>query len=77
MNQVILFNDDLTFNVQHNAHSLSGLLAGEVVTIYFHGIRLKNLGELDAGTKFDLEEAVELWLEKNEPEGSVIHIYPI
>jgi len=74
MNQAIIFNDDLTFDKQHDAYRFSGLLAGEVITIYFHSIQLKNLHKIDTCTKFDLEEVVELWLEKNEPEGNIIHI---
>ena len=74
MNQAILFNDDLTFNKQHDAWCFTGLLAGELITIYFHSMQLKQLGEIDSCTKFDLEEIVELWLEKNEPEGGVIRI---
>lgn len=75
MNQAILFNDDLTFDKQYDAYRFTGLLAGEVITIYFHSMQLKNLNEVDNCTKFDLEEVVELWLEKNEPEGNVIHIH--
>jgi len=37
-------------------------------------MQLQRLGEIDNCTKFDLEEIVELWLEKNEPEGDEIHI---
>lgn len=75
MNQAILFNDDLTFDKQNDAYRFTGLLAGEGITIYFHSMQLKNLNEVDNCTKFDLEEVVELWLEKNEPEGNVIHIH--
>ena len=37
-------------------------------------MQLKSLGDIDSGTKFDLEEVVELWLEKNDPENEEIHI---
>jgi len=74
MNQAILFNDDLTFDRKHDAYRFTGLLSGEVITIYFHSIQLKHLAEIDRCTKFDLEEIVELWLEKNELEENVIHI---
>ena len=37
-------------------------------------MQLKRGEEIDSCTKFDLEEIVELWLEKNEPEGNTIHI---
>jgi hypothetical protein len=74
MNQAILFNDDLIFDKQQDAWSFTALLSGQVITIYFHSIQLKQLAEVDSCTKFDLEEIVELWLEKNEPEGDCIHI---
>lgn len=74
MNQAILFNDDLTFDEKEDAWRFTALLSGQTVTVYFHSLQLKLLGEIDTCTKFDLEELVELWLEKHEPEGSVIHI---
>ncbi|OUR63527.1 hypothetical protein A9Q74_00485 [Colwellia sp. 39_35_sub15_T18] len=74
MNQAILFNDDLIFDAQQDAWCFTALLSGQIITIYFHSIQLKLLGEIDSCTKFDLEEIVELWLEKNEPEGEAIHI---
>jgi hypothetical protein len=74
VNQAILFNDDLTFDEKEDAWRFTALLSGQIVTVYFHSLQLKLLGEIDTCTKFDLEELVELWLEKHEPEGSVIHI---
>lgn len=74
MNQAILFNDDLSFDVEHDAWCFTALLSAQIITIYFHSLQLKQLGEIDNCTKFDLEEIVELWLEKNEPEGNAIHI---
>ncbi|RGP39421.1 hypothetical protein [Colwellia ponticola] len=74
MNQAILFNDDLSFDKTNDAYCLTALLAGELITIYFHSTGLKPGDEIDSCTKFDLEEIVELWLEKNEPEGNTIHI---
>ena len=74
MNQAILFNDDLIFDAQQDAWCFTALLSGQIITIYFHSIQLKLLGEIDSCTKFDLEEIGELWLEKNEPEGNTIHI---
>ncbi len=74
MNQAILFNDDLIFDEQQDAWRFTALLSGQLITIYFHSMQLKLLGEIDSCTKFDLEEVVELWLEKNEPENDVIHI---
>jgi len=74
LNQAILFNDDLIFDAQQDAWCFTALLSGQLITIYFHSIQLKLLGEIDSCTKFDLEEIVELWLEKNEPEGEAIHI---
>lgn len=74
MNQAILFNDDLTFDSQQDAWRFTALLSGQRITIYFHSIQLKQLSIIDSCTKYDLEEIVELWLEKNEPEGDNIHI---
>jgi purine-nucleoside phosphorylase len=74
MNQALLFNDDLEFNQQHDAWRFTGLLEGQRITIYFHSMQLKRLDKIDSCTKYDLEEIVELWLEKNEPENDVIHI---
>ena len=74
MNQAILFNDDLAFDNEQDAWCFTALLSGQSVTIYFHSMQLKRLDEIDNCTKFDLEEIVELWLEKNEPEGNTIHI---
>ena len=74
MNQAILFNDDLTFNKAKNAWQLTGMVSGQLVTIYYHSYSLSKLTEIDQCTKFDLEEVAELWLEDNEPEGNEIHI---
>ncbi|PKI15719.1 hypothetical protein [Colwellia sp. 12G3] len=74
MNQAILFNDDLAFDKEQDAWCFTALLSAQVISIYFHSMQLKRLEEIDTCTKFDLEEIVELWLEKNEPEGSTIHI---
>jgi len=74
MNQAILFNDDLAFDQQQGAWCFTALLSGQRITIYFHSVELKLLGKIDSCTKYDLEEIVELWLEKNEPENEIIHI---
>ncbi len=74
MNQSILFNDDLAFDQQQDCWRLSGLVAGQTVTIYFHSLSLSRLSEIDNCTKYDLEEVAELWLENNELEGNEIHI---
>jgi len=74
LNQAILFNDDLVFDEQQDAWCFTALLSGQLITIYFHSMQLKLIGQIDTCTKFDLEEVVELWLEKNEPEGDIIHI---
>ncbi len=74
MNQTLLFNDDLIFDKQQDAWRFTALFSGQLITIYFHSMQLKRLGKVDSCTKFDLEEIVELWLEKNEPENDIIHI---
>lgn len=75
MNQSILFNDDLAFDTDKNAWRMTGLMAGELLTIYFHSPTLRHTASIDSCTKYDLEEITELWLEKNEPELGEIHIY--
>lgn len=74
MNQSILFNDDLRFNEEVSSWTMSAQLLGELKTIYFHSVELKQQVSISQCMKYDLEEIVELWLEKNEPEGSEIHI---
>lgn len=74
MNQAILFNDDLIFDDKEDAWCLTAQLSGQLITIYFHSMQLKQLGVIDNCIKFDLEEVAELWLEKNEFEGNDIHI---
>lgn len=74
MNQALLFNDDLFFDKEQDAWRLTALLSGQRIVIYFHSMQLKRLDTIDRCTKFDLEEIVELWLEKNEPENDSIHI---
>lgn len=74
MNQSILFNDDLSFDKNHDAWCFTGQLAGQLITVYFHSMQLKQLSEIDNCTKYDLEEVTELWLEKNELESNEIHI---
>lgn len=74
MNQSILFNDDFSFDKQQELWRSTALISGEVITIYFHSIELKQMGAIDTCTKFDLEELVELWLEKNDLRGDEIHI---
>ncbi len=74
MNQAILFNDDFVFDIKQDAWRLTAQLSGQKLTIYFHSRQLKQLGELNNSTKFDLEEYVELWLERNEFDGDVIHL---
>ena len=74
MNQSLLFNDDLKFDDKESAWCLTSQLSGQAIKIYFHSIQLKELAIIDNSTKFDLEEVTELWLERNEFEGDIIHI---
>ncbi|MGB0937878.1 MAG: hypothetical protein ACPGTQ_10500 [Colwellia sp.] len=74
MNQAILFNDDLIFDEEKSAWRMTGLLSGQIISIYFHSFVLSKMESIDTCTKFDLEEAFEMWLEENEPEGDSIHI---
>lgn len=74
MNQALIFNDDISFDQQQDAWRFTAILSGQRITIYFHSMQLKQLGSIDSYTKYDLEEVVERWLEKNEPDGGSIHI---
>lgn len=74
MNQAIIFNDDLIFDENKDAWRFTAQVSGQQMTIYFHSLQLKLLGEIDQCTKFDLEEIAVLWLDKNEPEDNEIHI---
>lgn len=74
MNQAILFNDDLVFEKKLGVWTMTGQISGERVKVFFHSDELRQLSEINSCTKYDLEEVTELWLEKNEPEQSEIHI---
>ena len=74
MNQSILFNDDLVFDKSKGVWRFSGLLAGQLVTIFIYSVELSRLSTIDNCTKYDLEEVTELWLEKNDPDNNEIHI---
>jgi hypothetical protein len=74
MNQKILFNDDITFNKARSAWYFTGIVSGQIITIYFHSKRLNKLQAIEATTQFDLEESVELWLAENDLEGTEIVI---
>lgn len=64
MNQAILLNDDLTFDGQD--WQLTGLYSGQLVNI-----RIKTTQQTySESLKFDIEIAIEDWLEDNEPESS-------
>ncbi len=67
MNQAILFNDDLTFNKGKQAWTFSGLIAGNKIYITIISSKYKENDEISSNTVFDWEEAVEDWLEDNEP----------
>ena len=75
MNQSILFNDDLAFDKATNAWKMTGLMSGELLVIYYYSAKLTQTTAVDSGIRFDLEEAIEVWLENNEPENGEIHIY--
>jgi len=74
MNQAFLFNDDLSFNKEEDAWSITAQHCGQLITIFYHSYELKQLTTIDTCTKYDLEEVAELWLEKNDIEGNIIHI---
>ncbi len=64
MNQAILLNDDLSYDGKY--WRLSGLLSGQRIDIV---VTTKQSAYSDA-LKFDIEMAVEDWLEDNEPDNS-------
>lgn len=66
MNQAILLNDDLSYDGKY--WRLSGLLSGQRIDIV---VTTKQSAYSDA-LKFDIEMAVEDWLEDNEPDNSSI-----
>jgi len=74
LNQAILFNDDLSFNIKEDAWCVTAQVSGQKVTIYFHSKALNKLSIIDNCTQYDLEEFAELWLEKNEVDGDSINI---
>ena len=75
MNQAILFNDDHFFDDVSLNWIFTGLMAGVKITIFIDlGIRGKELTITDC-IKFDWEEAVEIWLEQDEPDlNNEIHL---
>ncbi len=74
MNQAILFNDDFIFDEKHEAWRFTAQVSGQLITVYCHSLKLKQLTEIDSCSKFDLEEMTEHWLESNEIEGDSIHV---
>ena len=66
MNQAILLNDDLSYDGKY--WRLSGLLSGQRIQII---VTTEQSAYSDA-LKFDIEMAVEDWLEDNEPDNSSI-----
>ncbi|WP_371375566.1 hypothetical protein [Thalassotalea aquiviva] len=71
MNQAILFNEDYEYNHQMQAWKFTGMLNGQLLTIYIKG----NEDEINESLKFHWEEQVEDWLEDNEPdEHNVIYL---
>ncbi len=63
MNQSILFNDDHVFIKDKGVWQFSGLLGGDLITIY---IAFEN-NSIDQQQKFIWEELVEDFLEEGEP----------
>ena len=68
MNQAILFNDDIYFDQAKNAWSFTCLLNGECIQILITGQNYPSDLQVTSAVKFDWEDAVEVWLENNEPE---------
>lgn len=64
MNQAILFNDDHKYDTEKDCWVFTGLLSGQLITIYLSS----KTAELNQSNKFEWEERVEDWLEDNEPD---------
>ncbi|QOL26417.1 hypothetical protein LP316_03670 [Thalassotalea sp. LPB0316] len=62
MNQAILLNDDLKFNGE--SWQLTGLASGQLITITV----FTEQSDYSDSLKFDIEMAIEDWLEDNEPD---------
>lgn len=62
MNQSILLNDDI--KPIENGWQQTGLYAGQLITIYIK----TSQQQLTTGFKFDIEMAIEDWLDSNEPD---------
>jgi len=62
MNQAILLNDDLTYT--GDSWRLTGLASGQLITITVY----TNQTDYTDSLKFDIEMAIEDWLEDHEPD---------
>ncbi|OUS24170.1 hypothetical protein A9Q98_14090 [Thalassotalea sp. 42_200_T64] len=63
MNQAILFNDDHCFLQDQQMWRFTGLIAGNLITIYIKS----DYKVLNLEMKFNFEELVEDYLEDGEP----------
>lgn len=75
MNQSIVFNDDLCFDQAQQRWVFTGLVCGDKVTIVIEAKQQDHTQLISDSVKFDWEEAVEEWLEDNEPDhNNEIHL---
>ena len=68
MNQSVLFNDDIHFNEGYNAWSFTGFLNGERIVVIISSETLTKEAQISDDVRFDWEEAVENWLNDDEPD---------
>ena len=64
MNQAILFNDDHTYLAVKNRWRFTGLMSGNLISIYIAHPK----SSITQEDKFVWEEDVEEWLADNEPD---------
>lgn len=68
MNQRIIFNEDFVFDTEKLAWCFSGLVSGELITIFVAEKYYSRKQVITSEVQFDWEEVAEDWLEDNEPD---------
>lgn len=72
MNQAILLNDDLHFDLGKNYWLITGQLNGEIITIKIKECYLAANTPITESLIFDIEDNIERWLKQHEPEGQQV-----
>lgn len=68
MNQSVLLNSDLTFNVQLNIWQMTGFYQSHGIVVYISEAILPRSTKLTSDVVFFIEDEIELWLKHNEPD---------